>query len=297
MIANPRAGKGEVAEEWEHLLALLHRNGFDPLGDLTQAPGHATELARAARRDGRELVVAVGGDGTVHEVVNGLLADGPGEDVPALGLVAAGSGCDFVKTFGIEAGIDAGLARLIRAGGHRRIDAGEVTFESPGGTRTRLFANIAEVGIGAAVVDRASRLPRGLGGAVYLLGFLLTLPAFRRPRATVTLPDGPYEGPLTNLVVANGQVFGGGMRVAPGADPSDGLFDVQVQTGSKLDYVRGIPKVYRGTHVPHPRIVEARAGAVEVRCDPQTVVEADGEVLGTTPARFRVLPGALRVRV
>jgi diacylglycerol kinase family enzyme len=99
-----------------------------------------------------------------------------------------------------------------------------------------------------------------------------------------------------DLVVPVGQVFGGGMRVAPAADPSDGLFDVQIHFGSKLDYVRGIAKVYRGTHLPHPRIREVRCASVQVGCDPPGLIEADGEVVGVTPATFRVLPGALRLK-
>ena len=92
------------------------------------------------------------------------------------------------------------------------------------------------------------------------------------------------------------QVFGGGMRITPNADPSDGLFDVQIHMGSKLDFVRGIPKVYKGTHVPHPRVLEHLAAVVEVACDPPGLIEADGEVLGTTPATFRTLPAALRLK-
>ena len=97
-------------------------------------------------------------------------------------------------------------------------------------------------------------------------------------------------------MVALGQYYGGGMRIAPGADPSDGLFEVQVQSGSKADYALAMPKVFRGTHLPHPRVHEARATVVEVRTEPEAKVEADGELLGTTPARFRILPAALRLR-
>jgi YegS/Rv2252/BmrU family lipid kinase len=290
VIANPRAGRGTAGEAWEDLLRALHGRGLDPVGDLTQHPGHATELAERARRDGRELVVAAGGDGTVHEVVNGLLAHGPGPDVPSLGLVPFGSGCDYVKTFGIPTDLEGAVARIASAT-PRVVDAGEITFD--GGRR--LFMNIAEVGIGPEVVDRAARLPRSLGGAVYFVAFWMTLPRFVRRRAVVTIDAETYEGPMMNLVVAIGQVFGGGMRVAPQADPSDGLFDVQVHHGSKPDYVMGIPKVYKGTHLPHPKIREARGATVEVSCDPPALVEADGEVLGRTPATLRVLPGALRV--
>jgi diacylglycerol kinase family enzyme len=100
-----------------------------------------------------------------------------------------------------------------------------------------------------------------------------------------------------NLVVADAQYFGGGMRVAPDADPSDGRLDVQVQFGSKIDYVVGIAKVYRGTHIPHPRIRQAEVAELEIECAPPGLIEADGEVVGHTPATFRVLPAALRLKV
>jgi diacylglycerol kinase family enzyme len=131
---------------------------------------------------------------------------------------------------------------------------------------------------------------------MYLAAFLTTLPRFKQLDATITIDTQAYSGPLTNLVVAVGRVFGGGMQIAPKADPSDGLFDVQIHFGSKVDYVAGIPKVFKGTHIPHPRIREERGVSVSVQCDPVTLVEADGEVLGRTPASFRVIPGALRLK-
>jgi diacylglycerol kinase family enzyme len=139
-------------------------------------------------------------------------------------------------------------------------------------------------------------MPRVLGPGMYLAAFLMTLPRFKQLEASITMDTQTYEGPLTNLVVAVGRVFGGGMQITPKADPSDGYFDVQIHFGSKVDYVAGIPKVFKGTHIPHPRIREELAVGVEIRCDPATLVEADGEVLGRTPASFRVISGALRLK-
>ena len=272
--------------------------GLEPDGRLTEHPGHAIELARHARTEGRLLVVAVGGDGTVHEVVNGLLVDGParsGEHLPALGLIPAGSGCDYARTFAVPSGIGAAVAHL-RTAEERVVDVGEVRCQGEDGERLRFFVNVAEVGIGADVAERASRLPRNLGPGRYALAFLLTLAGQRRVVAEVEVDGQRGDGPLTNLVVALGQYYGGGMKVAPRADPSDGRFEVQVQTGSKLDYALAMPKVFRGTHLPHPRVREGRAEVVEVRCTPDARLEADGEVLGTTPASFRILAGALRIR-
>lgn len=269
--------------------------GLDADVALTAHPGHGIELARKARADGTGLVVAAGGDGTVHEVVNGLLADGVDGPVPQLGVLPLGSGCDYAKTFEISQDPGTALGQIVTSSG-RTVDVAELTYTDSGPPRTRYFANIAEVGIGGSCVARAAKLPRLLGPAMYGVAFLMTLPRFKRLHAKITLDEQTYEGPLTDLVVANGRVFGGGMRVAPNADPSDGVFDVQIHFGTKFDYVRGFPKVYKGTHLPHPRIREERAQTITVESDPAGLIEADGEVLGTTPATFRIVPGALTLR-
>jgi diacylglycerol kinase (ATP) len=292
VIVNPRAGRGSAVKT---VRALGSESGFDADVVATEHPGHGVELAQRARTDGVPLVVAAGGDGTMHEVVNGLLADGTSAAVPQLGVLPLGSGCDYAKTFDIPQDPGAALGAIVTSPG-RAVDIAELTYTDDGETRKRYFANIAEVGIGGSCVARAARLPRFLGPAMYGLALVLTLPRFRQLDAKITLDDKTYAGPLTDLVVAIGQVFGGGMRVAPKADPSDGVFDVQIHFGTKVDYVRGLPKVYKGTHIPHPRIREERARTITIECDPIGLIEADGEVLGHTPAAFRVLPGALQLR-
>ena len=296
MIGNPRAGRGGVRQRWDELLARLDRAGLASTGQLTDAPGHATELARRARAEGRSLVVAVGGDGTVHEVVNGLLAEGDDGPVPVLGVVPGGSGCDYARTFALPDAIDEAVALLASPSSPQAVDVGEVRCQGSEGACRRLFVNVAEVGIGADVAHRAAGLPRSLGAGRYVVAFALTLAAHRQVDADVEAALERYEGPLTNLVVAIGQYFGGGMRVAPTADPADGDFDVQVQFGSKLEYAMAMPRVFRGTHLPHPRVIEWRTANLEIHSDPAARLEADGELLGTTPATFRLLPGALRLK-
>lgn len=306
VIGNPRAGSGAVGRCWGELLDRLDQAGLRPSGLMTERPGHATDLARQARREGRDLVVAVGGDGTIHEVVNGLVTDDEASDegrrvqdgIPALGLVPAGSGCDYARTFGLPAAdLDGAVARLTSPVPPRPVDLGEIRCQSASGERVRLFANISEVGIGADVADRAAQLPQGLGAGRYAASFALTLLHHRTTEARVDGAGSRYVGPLTNLVIAIGQYFGGGMRIAPTADPADGRFDVQIQFGSKLDYAVAMPRVFRGTHLPHPRVRQEQAYRVEVTCEPRARIEADGEVLGTTPATFTSLPGALRLKV
>jgi len=292
VVVNPRAGRGRALDV---VRAELDKAHVDAEVVATERPHHGVDLARRARADGKTLVIAAGGDGTVHEVVNGLLADDDSGPVPQLGVLPLGSGCDYAKTFDIATDAGAALAQIVTSS-PRAVDAAELSYTQDGAGRTRYFVNIAEVGIGGSCVARAARLPRILGPAMYGVAFVMTLPRFKQLDAKITLDDRTYEGPLTDLVIAIGRVFGGGMRVAPMADPSDGVFDVQIHFGTKVDYVRGLPKVYKGTHIPHPRIREDRARTITIECDPAGLIEADGEVLGQTPATFRILPAALQLR-
>ena len=178
------------------------------------------------------------------------------------------------------------------------IDVGKVTFTDRDGTPTvRYFPNIAEVGLGGAVVARAARLPRSFGRSRYFFGFWLSLPRFRRFEATVEAGSKSFQGGAYNVVVANCQFYGGGMRISPKSWPSDGLLDVLVMTGPKSDSFTTLPKVYRGEHLPHPNMQELKARTIRVDADRPLPVEADGEVLGTSPVTFDVVPKAIRVKI
>jgi YegS/Rv2252/BmrU family lipid kinase len=297
LIANPRAGRGKVNAALPQVERVLRDEGLDYRIVRTTHPGHATEAARHALRNGERYLVAVGGDGTVHEVVNGMIQNGRAIAPDAvLGVVAAGSGCDFVRTFGLPG--DAGpAARRLASGRVRAIDVGTVTCTYGDGEGTRYFVNIAEAGLGGAVVARTARLGRFLGAARYASGFWLTLPGFR-PAAVRLDADGHAFGwRAFNVVVANCSFYGGGMRISPKSDPGDGLLDVLVMTGPKSDAFSTLPEVYRGTHLPHRNIAELRAGRIRLDADRPFPVEADGEVLGTTPVSFGIIPGVIRLKV
>jgi diacylglycerol kinase (ATP) len=263
----------------------------------TEGPGHATELARSAVAEGRKLIVAVGGDGTIHEVVNGLMAgagDGP-RDV-ALGVVAAGTGSDFIRTFGIPAMPAHAVAHLDGSESFP-IDLGKITFQRDGQTETRYFANVAEAGLGATVARRAAHMPGWLGPMIYFAAFWTTI--FRAPivNVSVDLVDRTYVGEMMNLVVANGQFYGGGMKVAPRAAPTDGLLDFQIQHTSKREAIALIPRIFSGSHVPHKEIDEAKRVRASITSEVPLPIEADGEALGQTPATFEVVRDAIRLKV
>ena len=157
--------------------------------------------------------------------------------------------------------------------------------------------NIAEVGLGGAVVARAAGLGRFLGSARYASGFWLTLPGFRPAAVHIQADDHAFGWRAFNVVVANCRFYGGGMQISPKSDAGDCLLDVLVMTGPKSDAFTTLPKVYRGTHLPHRNIAELKAGQVQVDADRPFPVEADGEILGTTPASFGIIPSGVRLKV
>jgi len=297
VIANPRAGRGKVGAHLVEIERILTDAGLSYRIVRTTHPGHATEAARDALDRGERYLVAAGGDGTVHEVLNGMIVgDRPVAGDAVLGVVAAGSGCDFARSFGLP-GDAVEAARHLAGDGVRLIDVAKVTFGSGPAEVTRYFANIAEAGLGGAVVDRTLRLPGFLGGAKYFCGFWLTLPGFR-PRTVRLDADGQeFAGRAFNVVVANCRFYGGGMQISPKSDPCDGALEVLVMIGPKSDAFTTLPKVYRGTHLPHRHITELRASRIQIEADAPLEIEADGEILGTTPATFEVIPQAIRVKV
>jgi diacylglycerol kinase family enzyme len=162
----------------------------------------------------------------------------------------------------------------------------------------RLFANVAEAGLGAAVAARAERMSPRLGQSKYFFGFWLTLPRFKMASVIVRADRRSYEGPAYLIVVGNAQYNGGGMKVSPRSYPGDGVLDVLVFKGPKSDSFTMIPKVYRGEHVPHDHVEEFRVKReLVIEADRPLPIEADGEVLGATPATFEVIPHPIRLKL
>ncbi len=297
LICNARSGRGGVAKALPDVQEHLRNRDLEYELRYTEGPGHATFLAREALDSGIRFLVAVGGDGTVHEVVNGMIDNDRAVDPEAvLGVVAAGTGSDFIKTFGIRALPGAAVGHLDGPNSFP-IDIGKIVYTEGGREVTRYFPNIAEVGLGAEVVARAAKLPRWLGPTVYLFAFWLTMGRHKVAQVKVDLVDRTYEGPMNNMVVANGQFFGGGMKIAPKAAPTDGLLDVQIEHARKKDAIAMMPKVFKGAHLPHPDVKEAKRVRCSISSERPLLIEADGEVLGHTPARFEVLRDIIRLKV
>jgi diacylglycerol kinase (ATP) len=298
LVVNPRAGRGTAARQLPVLQRLLAAEDVDHEVHRTAGPGDAEAIARRLATGGARYVAAVGGDGTVHEVANGLLdADGQAVGDVVLAVISAGSGGDFARTYGLDRPVERLVRRHLATTDALPFDVGRVVLQRDGREVTRHFVNIAEVGWGAEVVRRAERLPRAVGRLRYLLAAYAAIRAADRQEVELQLDRVRPTVPLVELVVANGQFFGGGMKVAPRALPDDGLFNVLAFTGGRSQVFVLTPKLYQGEHLPDPQIAEWQSATVGLAPPIPMLVEADGEVLGTTPACFEVLRRVLRIKI
>jgi YegS/Rv2252/BmrU family lipid kinase len=238
--------------------------------------------------------VAVGGDGTVNEIVNGIA----GVDVE-LAVIPRGTGWDFVRTYGIPRNLEAAVEVALR-GRARAIDLGRAHYRAWDGSEAEsLFANIASAGMSGAIAKRANETSKALGGkASYLWATFAVFSRWGNDDVLVRVDGEERRGRMHDVVVANGRYFGGGMKITPEAEPDDGVFDVLlIGDLTKRDLMLTLPKTYRGSHLPHPKATSLRGAVVEVETPEPLPVQLDGEQPGTTPARFEIVPRALRLRV
>lgn len=298
-IANPTAGNGRVARLWPELMDQAQRLGLRYECETTRGPLTATSFVRQALRAGAETIVAVGGDGTVSEAVNGFFLD----DVPlspgaALGIVPMGSSSDLARGLGIPGG-PASLD-VIAHGRAIAVDLGRASFRDAEGRPTvRYFANNADVGIGARIAARVGRWTWAGGQAAFLLSSLAGLVDPRPWEGTLAI-DGADPSPVRaiTVVVALGPYTGGGMHVAPAAKIDDGLFDVvTIDAMDRTELLANLPRLYAGTHLTHPGVHHARATEVRVESADAPPIELDGEVSGAGSVEFRILPRGIKIYV
>ena len=304
-IVNPRSGGGHAARTAPVLRQVLERHLGSIDVVLTERPAHAIEVARDAARDGRSLVIAVGGDGTLHEVANGVLDAGGST---AVAYVGQGTGGDFRRTFGIEHRLDLYAAAIAR-GREQLIDVGRVRYRAFDGTmQMRFFVNILSMGLGGLVDANVSRTTKVLGGrAAYMAATLRALARCRRGRlrCSVSLEGSKSSRRVETLMMAicNGRYFGGGMHVAPMAKPDDGRFEVvSLDSPSKLGFVLTSRSIYSGTHLSSPGTVHFPCDALEVELENEDardvfLLDVDGEALGGLPVQVDLVPRALKLRM
>jgi YegS/Rv2252/BmrU family lipid kinase len=301
LIVNPRSGAGRTGRHFDRIAKAVRAAVGEFECAFTTSRGDGSRLAREAVRAGGALVVAVGGDGTASEVVDGLAADRPGPTDPLFGFIPRGTGSDLRRSLGLPEDLDE-AARCLAGGAEIVCDLGRLEYTGHGGAvEVRHFANVAGFGISGVVdreVNEGLRLPHGK--LAFMLASAKALLGWSDQPVRWRADGGPWrEERITALSVCNGRFFGGGMQVAPGARLDDGLFDVVVWSGLGItDFVTKKRKLYDGTHVtlPNTRVLRARTIEAEPGPGARVLLDVDGEQPGLLPARFTIRPGALRVR-
>ncbi|HVP91542.1 MAG TPA: diacylglycerol kinase family protein [Terriglobales bacterium] len=301
VILNPASSAGRTGRRRAEILAAVERHlggGFSLL--VTTRPGEAADSARDASLRGAGLIIAVGGDGTVQEVVNGLIDAGlPPDRLPQLGLVSAGTGHGFAQSLGLPADLEAQCAG-IALGPCRRIDIGRAVYTNAAGRRVeRCFVNECQAGIGGHVVQKVQAGHKRLGGFL-AFGLATLTSALTCPNRAMrfSVDDGPEEaGAFLGIVAANGSAMAGGMRLAPRAAVDDGRLDILFMHGQGLaERLRNFPKIYSGKHLGSPKFSCLRAKSLSLTSEGPVPFEADGELFGHLPCLIEILPSALELR-
>ena len=288
VIVNPTAGRGIAGKQVPEIRRLLGEKAAGWVWQYTRKRGDAEGMARQAAQSGTPLVVAVGGDGTLHEVVNGALGSGA-----TVGLIPYGTGNDFARSLGLYGSLETACQALTE-GVVRHIDVGVI--EGKGTEGERHFLVLSGTGFDARTAQTVNRGVRGLSGPLaYVWGAILTLRDFQPFALTLTLGNEPPRKTKAMFVsFANAETTGGGMKIAPGACVDDGYLDVcLVAEVSKLTLLYQLSQVFSGRHILHPSVSLLRAQSLTVDADPPQPLLIDGEVCGTTPATVRLLPGVL----
>lgn len=295
VVVNPYSAGGKAGKRWSGLSDALARR----LGPLevryTDKQGHGIELARSLADSGCELVVGLGGDGTVNEIVNGLIEAG---SEACIGILPFGTGGDFRRSLGISRNLEEAI-HVLATGRPLEIDAGKVTYlAADGRTRSRYFANLVSFGMGGDVAGRSRNFLTPLGGKIaFLYASVQGLATYRGKRIELTVDDAaPRSYKVLNIAVGNGRFHGGGMHVCPEAVLNDGLLEVTViEDLGLLTLAKDLSYLYNGNIFAHPKVHHFRAQTVRAASPEITRIEVDGEPLGSLPVEITILPRRLKV--
>jgi diacylglycerol kinase (ATP) len=287
LLVNPAAGKGKGRRYLRRLLRYLESRRLEFDCRLSEGPGHLTDLARelSLRRGGQDIPVVCGGDGSVNEVVNGLDSSSP-----PLGILPCGTGDDIARNLGIPRGIPE-ACDVILNGQVRTLDLVQAG--------SRRFLTIGGAGIDSEVTRLANSSRLALPGPVlYSWAVLLAFPSFRPRQFTITADSWKYEGRLMFAAVANAPVYGGGMRLSPDSAMDDGRMEICiVEEMGRLELLANFPKIFRGTHLAHPKFRVLQARRARIESSEAADFYADGEFHQRLPVEVSLEPGALSVMV
>jgi YegS/Rv2252/BmrU family lipid kinase len=283
-VVNPVAGKRKSVELIPRIKEAAQKRGQETCLYITEGPGDAEKKAVAALIDGCRVVVAVGGDGTVNEVVNGIAESGA-----VMGVIPAGSGNDFARTLGIPLDFEEALECVLQ-GETRSMDVGLING--------RRFVNVASVGFDAQVVLETYKIKKRIRGPLaYPLGVLKTLAGYRPFAMEIETAERTIRKQVLLAAVANGVYYGGGMKIAPEAVADDGLFDVLVvEDMPRLKILRLFPMIYSGRHLSRSEVEYFRTGKIKISCE-EGHINSDGEIIGSCPVEMVMHAGGITVIV
>ncbi len=270
---------------------------------MTTHHGHAIALAEQVLNNGHTHIIAVGGDGTINEIVNGIMNSRVHLDTETwakirLGIIPKGTGNDFVKSLRLPADLN-GMRSLIKEDQYRAVDLGLVSFRTKEHQEaSRYFANITDLGLGGVVAEQLSRSSKWMGKTLtYQLSIIRTFLSYKHQAVSVATDSWKYAGRIMNLIIANGQYFGSGLGIAPEASVTDGLFDVIVVGEiSVLDYVKNLPRLRNSIPIQHPEVRYHTATELTINSpDHQLPIDMDGEFIGYAPMKVSIIKGAVKI--
>jgi diacylglycerol kinase (ATP) len=294
-IINPSAGAGKTRKQWPLINDCLKNIGIEFEGKETECPGHAIDLACDAVKKGYKYIVAVGGDGTISEIVNGIhKADGLNN--VALGVISTGTGADYIRALGIPRNFEDACKKLVNPV-TRNVDVGMVECMNKGEANNRLFVNFAGIGFAAEIVRATTQKYKAMGKvSAYLLGLFTTLVSYKNKDVDIVIGGEMERKRICTVIMGNGQYGGGGMYTTPKAVIDDGLLDVLIIGDlSKPDLLRSLPTIYKGTHLSHPKVSLKKAESVTINPVIQMAIQADGDIVGESPATFKIIEQKLRI--
>jgi diacylglycerol kinase (ATP) len=311
VIVNPFSARGKTEQRWIAIKEIIKHYFKEYKYIFTEKPRQATEIARDLLKEGFDLIIGVGGDGTLNEITNGYFQQDSHYAInreASLGIIPSGTGSDFIRFMKIPRDFKRSV-ELIKNSVVKTIDVGKITFNfnsSGEESSSTYFINVSDFGLGAEVVKNLSNKPSGKRGAFsYYLGLLSTIKSYKSQTVRVVIDDGEEIGGRFLIgAVANGRIFGGGMIIAPEAEPDDGYFDlVLVEDMKKFEIIRNSRHLYTGHLDKHPKVIVKRARNIKVypveeQGEGQGVnIEYDGEVGKTIPAEFQVIARSVNFRV
>ncbi|MCP5046878.1 MAG: diacylglycerol kinase family lipid kinase [bacterium] len=307
VIVNPNSARGKTEARWNNIKEVITHYFREFKYVFTEKPMHATEIARDLLNDGVDLVIGVGGDGTLNEITNGFFKKNSSEAInneASLGIIPSGTGSDFVRYLKVPNDFRRSI-QLIKDSKMRQFDVGKVMFGVPGGgdsDKDKYFINVSDFGLGAEVVHHMDGIPAGKRSAFsYYKGLLSTIKTYKSKNVRIVLDDNEeINGRYLIGAVANGRIFGGGMIIAPKAEPDDGYFDlVLIDDMTRFQIILNSRHLYTGGIDKHPKATVKRAKNIKVfpADDEPVKIEFDGELGQSVPVEYQIIEKGVNFRI